>query len=225
MLGLINTRPIWNEGDKLWSEELRCVLNNVKVIDAPLQMLSLTNSVNVGNELFSWLSSVTSNKSYGYLIFTSPSSVKALAKHLGYFNNPKEQFLNCSENHHQIANSLVSGICEYRIKAATIGIGTKNQLIEFINILIPTESDSKTFFLDFKFKVNFLIIFLNFFVKISFLFFDKFFFKYHSQNKLASSINISFLYFGIWYSFFLKFKTFLSLIDCICLSVLITFLK
>jgi len=148
MFGLINTRPIWNEGDKLWSEELRCVLNNVKVMDAPLQMLSLTDSVNVGNQLFSWLSTVISKKSYGYLIFTSPSSVKALAKQLSYFNNLKKQSLNYSENHHQIANSLVSGICEYRIKAATIGIGTKNQLIEFINILIPTESDSKTFFLD-----------------------------------------------------------------------------
>ena len=148
MFGLINTRPIWNEGDKLWSEELRCVLNNVKVMDAPLQMLSLTDSVNVGNQLFSWLSTVISKKSYGYLIFTSPSSVKALAKQLSYFNNLKKQSLNYSENHHQIANSLVSGICEYRIKAATIGTGTKNQLIEFINILIPTESDSKTFFLD-----------------------------------------------------------------------------
>ena len=146
MLGLINTRPTWNDDDDHWASNLRFELNNVEVMDAPLQILSLTDSVNVGNQLFSWLSVVNSKKSTGHLIFTSPSSVKALGKHLIYFDNIKKRFINPSEDHNQIIKSLVTGINERRIKAATIGIGTKQQLKELINNLIPIESNSKNLF-------------------------------------------------------------------------------
>ena len=147
MFGLINTRPIWNEDDKLWADKLRFELNDVEIMDAPLQELSLTDSSNVGNKLSSWLNIIDLKKSSGYLIFTSPSSVKALAKHLSFFDIEKKQSPNFSMNNCQIINRLVAGISKRRIRAATIGIGTKNQLIELINNLIPVMSDSKKFFL------------------------------------------------------------------------------
>ena len=147
MFGLINTRPIWNEDDRLWADKLRFELNDVEIMDAPLQELSLTDSSNVGNKLSSWLKIIDLKKSLGYLIFTSPSSVKALTKHLSFFDIEKKQSPNFSTNNYQILNSLVAGISQRRIKAATIGIGTKNQLIELINNLIPVMSDSKKFFL------------------------------------------------------------------------------
>ena len=40
MLGLINTRPTWNDDDDHWASNLRFELNNVEVMDAPLQILS-----------------------------------------------------------------------------------------------------------------------------------------------------------------------------------------
>ena len=92
MIGLINTRPVWDNDEdvNLWSEDLGSELSkNIQVLNAPLQVLSLKKSENVANDLSSWLDFFSLNQLSGYMIFTSPASVKAFIKHLDFFKNAK----------------------------------------------------------------------------------------------------------------------------------------
>jgi uroporphyrinogen-III synthase len=148
MFGLINTRPSWNEGDDLWVDSLRFELKNIEVLNAPLQTLSLTSSEIVGGQLDLWLRFISSNSSSGYLVFTSPASVKAFDKHLKYFEDLANQSFGTRIKYLKIIESLRIGIYDQRIKAAVIGSGTKRKLIELTNKLFIADCESKNFFLN-----------------------------------------------------------------------------
>ena len=150
MLGLINTRPIWNDEDNdLWTQNLRSELSSsYALLNAPLQRLSLKNSENFVNDFDNWLQCFSLNQTSGYMIFTSPASVKALIKHLYSFQNTKKKFCHLEPNHTSITQRLTVAIQDQRLKVATIGVGTKNQLTEQINKLVKSKSISSNCFLN-----------------------------------------------------------------------------
>ena len=67
MLGLINTRPIWNDEDNdLWTQNLRSELSSsYALLNAPLQRLSLKNSENFVNDFDNWLQCFSLNQTSG----------------------------------------------------------------------------------------------------------------------------------------------------------------
>ena len=147
MLGLINTRAAWDDDDNSWNDNLRHELSrDIKVLNAPLQILSLINSESVINDLNLWFDSVFLNNLSGCLVFTSPACVKAFTDHLRYAQAKKALSFNPNSNPEKIISSISIGILDGKLKVAAIGTGTKKKLTELVvNNLFKFNGAAKIF--------------------------------------------------------------------------------
>ena len=143
MFGFITTRPIWKNEENVWLQNLRSELSkDFEILNAPLQTLSLTTPEIAIKKIDLWLDSLFSNSFSGYLIFTSPSSVKAFLKHLHYFSDDTKFNQDLSSSSKERVKILKIAFSHRNLRVAVIGTGTKNEFAQMLSELFDTNSTS-----------------------------------------------------------------------------------